>query len=151
MGTFFYSLCYIAPPLFTDTSAHKKGDDTLRYYGGDLKQLLILVQLSCRRVIATEDAFPCPMQFNSLVERVFEQQVQQLLQRKSGFMLKLSQGADAGLGLEAPVEMSSGMRCLVSGPKHDLGHRLISAMFWSWDARYGSCDRPARELLVRSC
>ena len=117
MGTFFYLLYCIAPPRFTGTSTHKKGDDTLRYYGGDLKQLLILVQLSCRRVIATEDAFPCPMQFNSLVERVFEQQVQQLLQRKSGFMLKLSQGADAGLGLEAPVEMSRGMRCLVSDPE----------------------------------
>ena len=88
MGTFFYLLYCIAPPPFTGTSTHKKGDDTLRYYGGDLKQLLILVQLSCRRVIATEDAFPCPMQFNSLVERMFEQQVQQLLRLKSEFMLK---------------------------------------------------------------
>ena len=93
MGTFFHLLCYIAPPLFTDTSAHKKGDDMLRYYGGDLKQLLILVQLSCRRVIATEDAFPCPMQFNGLVERMFGQQVQQLLQRKSTFMLKAGVGS----------------------------------------------------------
>ena len=87
MGTLFYLLYHIALPLFTG-STHKKGDDTLRYYGGDLKQLLILVQLSCRRVIATEDAFPCPMQFNSLVERMFEQQVQQLLRLKSEFMLK---------------------------------------------------------------
>ena len=88
MSILFYLLYCIAPPLFTGTSTHKKGDDTLRYYGGDLKQLLILVQLSCRRVIASEDAFPCPMQFSSLVERVFEQQVQKLLQRKSKFMLK---------------------------------------------------------------
>ena len=65
-----------------------KGDDTLGYYDGDLKQVLTLVQLSCRRAIATEDAFPCPMQFNSTVERMFEQQVQHLLQRKSAFMLK---------------------------------------------------------------
>ena len=127
MGTILCLLYHIALPLFAG-NAHKKGNDTLRYYSGDLKQLLILVQLSCRRVIATEDAFPCPMQFNSLVERVFEQQVQQLLQRKSGFMLKLSQGADAGLGLEAPVEMSSGMRCLVSVVKHNSGPRLISTM-----------------------
>ena len=65
-----------------------KGDDTLGYYDGDLKQVLTLVQLSCRRAIATEDAFPCPMQFNSTVERMFEQQVQHLLQRKSACMLK---------------------------------------------------------------
>ena len=148
--------CSIVLPFFPSGSTRKKGNDTLGYYSGDLKQLLILVQLSCRKVIATEDAFPCPMQFNSTMERMFEQQMQQLLRRKSAFITNLSQGqsrvkADAGLGLEAPVEMSSGMRCLVSGPKHDLGHRLISAMFSSWDARYGSCDRPARELPVRSC
>ena len=78
------------------------------------------------------------------------------MQRKSAFTpkkegLSRTKVADASLGLGVPVEMTSGMRCLVSGPKHDLGYRLISAMFWSWDARYGSCDRPARELLVRSC
>ena len=87
MGTLQRLLCRITLHLFTG-SAHKKGDDTLRYYSGDLKQLLILVQLSCRKAIATEDAFPCPMQFNSLVERMFEQQVQQLLRLKSEFMLK---------------------------------------------------------------
>ena len=85
MDTFLCLLYRIALPLFTGNT-RKKGDDTLRYYSGDLKQLLILVQLSCRRVIATEDAFPCPMQFNNLVERMFEQQMQQLW-RKSAFMM----------------------------------------------------------------
>ena len=89
MGTFLCLSYRIALPLFTG-STRKKGDDTLRYYSGDLKHVLILVQLSCRRVIATEDAFPCPMQFNSLVERMFEQQMQQL-RRKSTFVLEWRQ------------------------------------------------------------
>ena len=87
MGTLQRLLCRITLHLFTG-SAHKKGDDTLHYYSGDIKQLLILVQLSCRKAIATEDAFPCPMQFNSLMERIFGQKVQQLLQRKGEFLLK---------------------------------------------------------------
>ena len=68
----------------------RKGNDTLRYYSGDLKKQLILVQLSCRKVIATEDAFPCPMQFSNLVERMFEQQMKQL-RRKSACMLEWRQ------------------------------------------------------------
>ena len=148
-------LCCIALPLFTG-STREKGDDTLGYYDGDLKQVLILVQLSCRRAIATEDAFPCPMQFNGTVERMFGQQVQQLLQRKSAFTpkkegLSRTKVADASLGLGVPVEMTSGMRCLVSVARHDSGPRLISIMPRSWDARYGSCTRPARGLLARSC
>ena len=148
--------CSIVLPFFPSGSTCKKGNDTLGYYSGDLKQLLILVQLSCRKVIATEDAFPCPMQFNSTMERMFEQQMQQLLRRKSAFITNLSQGqsrvkADAGLGLEAPVEMTNGMRCLVSVAKHDSGPRLITTIPRSWDAKYGSCDHPARKLLERSC
>ena len=140
---------------FSLGGTRKKGNDTLGYYSGDLKQLLILVQLSCRKVIATEDAFPCPMQFNSTVERMFEQQMQQLLRRKSAFITNLSQGqsrvkADAGLGLEAPVEMTNGMRCLVSALKHNSRPELILAILRSWGVRYGSCDHLARELLVRS-
>ena len=104
----------------------------------------------------TEDAFPCPMQFNSTVERIFGQQVQQLLRRKSTFMPKKEgrsrfKVADASLGLGVPVEMTSGMRCLVSVARHDSGLRLIMAILRSWDAKYGSCVRPARELLERSC
>ena len=91
MGTFCQSYYFTYPQSLYADSTRRKGDDTLRYYSGDLKQLLILVQLSCRKVIATEDAFPCPMQFSSLVERIFGQKVQQLLQKKSKFMLKSSQ------------------------------------------------------------
>ena len=52
-------------------------------------------------MIATEDAFPCPMQFNSTVERMFEQRMQQSLQRKSASETDWGQGqsrveADAG-------------------------------------------------------
>ena len=106
-------------------------------------------------MIATEDAFPCPMQFNSIIERMFEQQMQKSLQSKSAFISDWVQGqsrvkADASSGLEAPVEMTNGMRCLVSVLKCDLRPELILAMLWSWGVKYGSCDRLARELLVRS-
>ena len=102
-STFYYTyvLSLYRSISFFSGSTRKKGNDTLGYYSGDLKQLLILVQLSCRKVIATEDAFPCPLQFSSTVERMFEQQMQQSLQRKSAFMPDRGQGhsrvkADAG-------------------------------------------------------
>lgn len=63
-------------------SKREKGDNALSYYKGNIAQLLILVQLYCRRAIAREDAFPCPMDFDYSVETTFEEQARRFVQSK---------------------------------------------------------------------
>ena len=99
-------------------STREKGDNTLGYYSGNLAQLLVLAQLNCRRAIVREHAFPCPMDFEYTVELMFNEQAQQFVHRKCEYTahhaLRL---LTSGAGLEAPVELTKGIRSLVSSLK----------------------------------
>ena len=59
------------------------GDDTLGGYSDMLKNFLINLQLFLRTTIATEDAFPKTTDFERIIRALFEDKVQEALERKS--------------------------------------------------------------------
>ena len=99
-------------------STREKGDNTLGYYSGNLAQLLVLAQLNCRRAIVKDHAFPCPMDFEYTVELMFNEQAQQFVHRKCECIAHHAlQLLTYWAGLEAPVELTKGIRSLVSSLK----------------------------------
>ena len=68
-------MCAQLQPLYTAlASKRQKGDNTIGFYTVNTLQLLMTMQLYCRRAIASVDAFPCAGDFDYQVEDLFKKQ-----------------------------------------------------------------------------
>ena len=56
------------------SATSQDGDHRLAFYEGHLRELLMTVQLHGRRATATDNAFPCPMDFDYEVQTAFDEQ-----------------------------------------------------------------------------
>lgn len=65
----------------SNSSQDSEGDHKIGFYKGCLRDLLMLVQLQCRRATATENAFPCPVDNGYSTQMIFDEQVKSFIRR----------------------------------------------------------------------
>lgn len=65
----------------TGSNSSQEGDHKIGFYKGCLRDLLMLVQLQCRRATATENAFPCPVDNGYSTQMIFDEQVKWFVRR----------------------------------------------------------------------
>ena len=67
--------------LCTVSATSQDGDHKIGFYQGHLQELLMVLQLHGRRATATENAFPCPMDFDYSMQMTFEEQAKSFIRR----------------------------------------------------------------------
>lgn len=93
----------------------QEGDNSLSFYKGPKAELLSHVQLSLRRIIATEGPFQCPSQFDVAIEDIFCRLAEDFVRSgRQCLMACLLALLMIDLELRPALEMSKGMKALVS-------------------------------------